>query len=230
MKKIIVVLLMLVSISGFSQNTICDYLITDSTEEIYIKCDIIGVSKNYVVYNLIGSYENLTLSLKAIQGIYFADLNKKCKLIPDSCGKPNPEINISIYRQNKERNNYATNNDVIDNFLIYNVPKNKIDSLFIDISFTKQCLNNYRKEQLTGIALGFIGTVTSGCGMLINPVITGSGKYTSEDYSMRYIAFGIGGGLALSGIIVFIDSYKWLKKSNGYPILEPFQNGVCIRF
>lgn len=109
-----------------------------------------------------------------------------------------------------------------ENVMLFKKPLNMLDSVMIDIIYSKICMNNFRVSQLTGITFTLLGTTTSGLSFLIPR----DGK---EDFS-PYVVLGIGSMLSIVGIITFIDSYKWLKKASGHPIIEPYLNGVCIRF
>lgn len=80
--------------------------------------------------------------------------------------------------------------------------------------FTNYCLDRYRKGQLTGFTLSVIGGSLAVIGALNEP---------SE-------LVAIGGIVSLSGVVVQLRSYRWLKKAYVFPIENGAAVGIQINF
>lgn len=99
--------------------------------------------------------------------------------------------------------------------------------------YTRFCLKKYHDEKMKAYVLQLSGLAIAGAGMLI-PVQDGEAIYNSgypdeytvytEDNTIRNVGFIVGGAAFLGGIILQIDSEKWLKRAYFGP------NGIGVRF
>lgn len=87
----------------------------------------------------------------------------------------------------------------------------KINQSFL---FTNYCLSKFRKEQLTGFGLGLVGGGLA---------VVGSINESNE------LAI-IGGIVSLSGLVIHLSSYRWLKRAYFYPLENGAAVGLKIKF
>ena len=179
----------------------------DRLKIFYTKCNIIIVTNNSINYKINDDTLMHHISKRSVESFYITDSIKRCLLTPNKCH----DINPPIYSNNKSYNNNSI-------YLIFKTPITKIDSLNIDLKYTKFCLLKYKKESLTGIYIGLSGLIPYSIGI------------TSGNIDVTKVGIITGSVFELIGTILFIDSFKWLKRSGNNPFLEPYGNGVCIRF
>ena len=225
MKKVVLGLLVLISLCANAQKSGKDYIMNIYTEWA-VECEIVDITKDKVYYKIGNDTTIKNMRRSSVKDFYISNKEKKCKLLPDKCNDKDPQL----YRKDDEIHISSIKNiDSISNekelitiedetLLTYNIPLNKLDSIDIDLKYTKFCLSKYRNEAFTGIDLGLIGMTV---GVL--------GIFTKDTDIMTACSFS-GGLLALIGSVVVIDSFKWLKHSGNKPLLEHYGNGVCIRF
>jgi hypothetical protein len=82
------------------------------------------------------------------------------------------------------------------------------------VIYTNYCLNNFRKEQLWGIGISIAGGGLAAIG--------------ASNSSDELIV--IGGIASLSGLILGVHSYRWLRRAYIYPIENGAAVGVKIKF
>lgn len=222
MKKLITILLVLFSLKCNAQRSGMDYLVMNKSDKVYIECIIESISDKYIVYHLRGSMETLTMNRNAVEQIYFSDNVKKCKLLPELCAIPNPKIDI----KSSDVEPINSNGEIL---LLSDKPQDKIDSLDLSITYTNMCLTKFREAELAGIYTTLAGTIISSLSFAVPNSSTNNGK-TQIDNTPRYLVSGAGAIAIIVGAIIYIDGFKWLNKCGKYPILEPYGNGVCIRF
>lgn len=106
-------------------------------------------------------------------------------------------------------------------------PTNKADSLEINLEYTKICLGKFYEQHDIGVYFTAFGTVIAGGTGLAYSFV----KSPSEnDMTIFASVAGVGGVLALIGVIINWDAYKWLNRSRLKPVLTPSGAGVVINF
>lgn len=91
------------------------------------------------------------------------------------------------------------------------IPK---DTINFRIDHTAYCLQNFRREQLVGIATQIGG----GCVMAISAF--------SKVEEIMYV----GGVMVLTGFIFQMRSYRWLNQAYVYPIENGLSVGIKLKF
>ncbi|MFZ4740069.1 MAG: hypothetical protein ACOYLE_02775 [Bacteroidales bacterium] len=110
---------------------------------------------------------------------------------------------------------------------IANAPLNKTDSIALNLKYTKNCIASFHRQHQVATVATFVGGVII-LGSVSPLIITNSQNTDSKGI----IAVGttLGCAIAVVGMIMQIDSYKWLKRSGLQPIFEPNRLGVLIKF
>lgn len=132
--------------------------------------------------------------------------------------------------------------------------KTPLDTIQFKLDYTRYCLNKYRKDQLSGIGLQFLGSLVLAATNLsfINGSDKAEQKYLDEtmragnSFEGKTIALRqyqntlseidqtkelgliIGGASIVSGSIMHVLSYRWLKKAYIFPYY--YGLGVAIKF
>jgi hypothetical protein len=88
------------------------------------------------------------------------------------------------------------------------------DTTDFRINHISYCLQNYRKEQLIGVWTG----------------IAGAGVATIGAFSDSPETAIAGGVIALSGFVIQMRSYRWLKQAYVVPIEKGLTAGIKIKF
>jgi hypothetical protein len=110
----------------------------------------------------------------------------------------------------------------------YNKPSSATDSVVLNILFTKNCLGSFQRQHQDGVLVALIGaSVAAGSfgALALSPDLSAAGGK-----NILTIAGVLGSIAALAGVIVQIDSFKWLKRSSLQPVFEPYRAGVLLKF
>ena len=104
-------------------------------------------------------------------------------------------------------------------------PANKADSLEINLEYTKICLGKFYEQHDIGVYLTTLGSIVAGgsglgLALLNNP--------SQNDVILFSSVSAVGGLVAIIGIYVNLDSYKWLNRARLKPVLTPSGAGVVI--
>ena len=144
MKKIVLGLLIFISLTIDAQDVFKDY-IKPYNIDYSIECNIIIVTNNSINYKINDDTLMHHISKRSVESFYITDSIKRCLLTPNKCH----DINPPIYSNNKSYNNNSI-------YLIFKTPITKIDSLNIDLKYTKFCLLKYKKEEQLFVPLFFL--------------------------------------------------------------------------
>lgn len=109
----------------------------------------------------------------------------------------------------------------------FKAPVNKIDSIDINLRYTKLCINEYRKQVNDSYFYYLTGFSLAGLGYGVNF------KFKNEESgftNINYILMGTGGVFFIVGIINYFDANKWLKRAGIEPVLTPNGAYVYINF
>ncbi|MDP3442939.1 MAG: hypothetical protein Q8T08_08790 [Ignavibacteria bacterium] len=132
--------------------------------------------------------------------------------------------------------------------------KTPLDTIQFKLDYTRYCLQKYRKDQLTGIGLILVGSCvmavtnqsfingsdkaeqkyldeTALAGNSFEGKIWALRKYQrtlSEIDQSKELGLIIGGASIVSGSVMYVLSYRWLKKAYIFPYY--YGLGVAIKF
>lgn len=132
--------------------------------------------------------------------------------------------------------------------------KTPLDSIQFKLDYTRYCLQKYRKEQLTGIGLVLVGSI--GMAVTNQSFLNGSDKaeqkyleetaFAGNSYEGKILALRnyqytlseidqskklgliIGGASIVSGTVMYVLSYRWLKKAYIFPYY--YGLGAAMKF
>lgn len=107
-------------------------------------------------------------------------------------------------------------------------PVNKADSLEINLEYTKICLGKFYEQHDIGVYFTAIGTIVLGGSSAI--YATSVNNPTDNDKIIFGSVSAVGGVIALAGIIISMDSYKWLNRARLQPVLTPSGGSVIFKF
>lgn len=91
------------------------------------------------------------------------------------------------------------------------------DNYKYEIDHIRYCTGKYRNEIMTGYVFSFVGMASMSAPLYIK-------TKTNEDADNVKLVGGIGFGISLVGLIIIIDSNKWMKRINVGP------DGIGLRY
>lgn len=106
-------------------------------------------------------------------------------------------------------------------------PINKADSLEINLEYTKICLGKFYEQHDIGVYFATIGSLIIGGSSVIYAASVDNPS--DNDKIIFGSVAGVGGVLALTGIIINLDAYKWLNRARLKPVITPSGGGVIFR-
>lgn len=108
----------------------------------------------------------------------------------------------------------------------FKTPVNKIDSIDINLRYTKLCINEYRKQVNDSYFYVLSGALATTAGVGINFNNSSETKLNE----INYVLIGLGGITFVAGIINYFDASKWLKRAGIEPVLTPNGAYVYVKF
>ena len=109
----------------------------------------------------------------------------------------------------------------------FEAPKNKIDSIDINLKMTKLCLLEFKKQINDSYFYYLAGLGITSIGYGVNFKLKTEEKGLTNT---NYILMGVGGAFFIIGFINHIDSFKWIKRAGIEPVLTPDGAHVYINF
>jgi hypothetical protein len=92
------------------------------------------------------------------------------------------------------------------------------DSINFRLDNVQFCLNRFHSQHKTGMIFIGIGYTTTIVGSLV-------AIGTTENIDQYRLLMGLGGGLSIIGVIITLDSYKWLKQAS----ISPYPGGINLK-
>ncbi len=154
---------------------------------------------NELYYSSYSDYRDYWfVKLSKLNIVIIKDSARRCAIFPELCTNDTVNVNKYLYK-------------------ISNIESMKLDttSTYNDIKI-QMSLNKFRKLQLTGYALMIGGTI-------ISSIATSIDSNNDAKIGIGIIA----GAVSITGLVIMIDSYKWLNYKKLKLVNSPY--GLTIR-
>jgi len=113
------------------------------------------------------------------------------------------------------------------NWFSFRKPENKMDSIALNVQYTKLCLGRFYDKHKEGSYFNLLGGGITTIGLIVN---FNENKDNKGYNGVNYALIGIGSAICILGTITIIDSYKWINRASFRPILTPNGAGVIVTF
>ncbi len=94
---------------------------------------------------------------------------------------------------------------------------NATDSLDYELRYMRYNLRKFHRQFLTGLSLSLAGSII----LVGSPFILSA----TDNMNLFYLSSGVGAALGTVGLIVQVNSYKWIKKAS----IKPSEYGISLQ-